>query len=54
MGRRERNFGRILDDAQPEAAYFFAREGKRGGLLIVNLTEASEMPRFGTTIPQSK
>lgn len=37
---------RMLDDAQPEAAYFCAKDGKRGGFLIVNLSDASELPRF--------
>jgi len=38
--------GRILEETKPEAAYFFAMDGKRGGFLIVNLENASEMPRF--------
>jgi hypothetical protein len=38
--------GRILEDTKPEAAYFCAQDGKRGGFLIVNMTDASEMPRF--------
>lgn len=38
--------GKILDEIKPEAAYFCAAEGKRGGFLIVNLENASEMPRL--------
>ena len=38
--------GKILDEIKPEAAYFCAEDGKRGGLLIVNLENASEMPRL--------
>lgn len=38
--------GRILEDTKPEAAYFCAKDGKRGGFLIVNLSDASEIPRF--------
>jgi hypothetical protein len=37
---------RILDDTKPEAAYFCAQDGKRGGFLIVNMTDTSEIPRF--------
>jgi hypothetical protein len=37
---------RILDETRPEAAYFCAKDGKRGGYLIVNLSEPSEIPRF--------
>ena len=45
-GTAGQKLGRILDDAQPEAAYFCAKDGKRGGFLIVNLSDASELPRF--------
>jgi hypothetical protein len=38
--------GRILEETKPEAAYFCTKDGKRGGFLIVNLNEASEMPKF--------
>jgi len=36
----------ILDELKPEAAYFCAKDGKRGGFLIVNLSNTSEIPRF--------
>ncbi len=38
--------GRILEETKPEAAYFCAKDGKRGGVLVVNLENASELPRF--------
>lgn len=38
--------GRILDDAKPEAVYFCAEEGRRGGYLVINISDASEMPRY--------
>jgi hypothetical protein len=37
---------KILEDLKPEAAYFCAKDGKRGGFLVVNLNSASEMPRY--------
>jgi len=37
---------RILDDLKPEAAYFTAHEGHRGGVLVVNFDHASDIPRF--------
>jgi hypothetical protein len=37
---------RILDETNPEAAYFCAKEGMRGGFLIVDISDVSEMPRF--------
>ncbi len=34
----------ILGDLQPEAAYFTAVNGTRGGYLIINMDDASEIP----------
>jgi Protein of unknown function (DUF3303) len=45
-GTAAQTLARILDDARPEAAYFCAKDGKRGGFVIVNVTDASELPRF--------
>ena len=36
----------ILDETQPEAAYFFAKDGRRGGLLVVDLKDTSEIPKI--------
>ena len=38
--------GRILEETKPEAAYFCAKDGKRGGFIIINMKDASEMPKF--------
>ena len=35
---------KILSDVKPEAVYFTAREGKRGGVMIVNLSDPSKIP----------
>jgi hypothetical protein len=35
---------KILDAIKPEAAYFYANHGKRGGTLIVNLNDPSGIP----------
>ncbi|MBS0327656.1 MAG: panthothenate synthetase [Proteobacteria bacterium] len=37
---------RILDETKPEAVYFTAEDGKRGGILIVDMKDVSEMPKF--------
>ena len=37
---------RILEETKPEAAYFCAKEGMRGGFLIVDISDVSEIPRF--------
>ncbi len=38
--------GKILEETKPEAAYFTTRDGKRGGFLVVNMNDVSEMPRL--------
>jgi hypothetical protein len=37
---------KILDEIKPEAAYFGEREGKRGGILIVEVAKPSDVPRL--------
>lgn len=37
---------RILEDAKPEAAYFCTKDGKRGGFIVVDIADVSEIPRF--------
>ena len=34
----------ILADTQPEVAYFGSVDGNRGGYLVINMDEASEIP----------
>jgi hypothetical protein len=34
----------ILDDIKPEAAYFTAMEGHRGGVLVVDVKSPSDIP----------
>lgn len=36
----------ILEEMKPEAAYFCAKDGKRGGFLVVDVSDPSEMPRL--------
>ncbi len=45
-GTAGQKIDRILEDTKPEAAYFCAKDGKRGGFLIVNMSDASEIPRL--------
>lgn len=35
---------KILGDLKPEAAYFAARNGKRGGILVLDVSDASKLP----------
>jgi len=34
----------ILGDLKPEAAYFTARDGKRGGTIVIDMADASDIP----------
>jgi hypothetical protein len=43
-GRIGETMGSILDELQPEAAYFTDVEGTRGGFLVVNMEDASQIP----------
>jgi hypothetical protein len=45
-GSAGKKIAQILEELKPEAAYFCAKDGKRGGFLIVNLANTSEIPRF--------
>ena len=35
---------KVIADIKPEATYFAAREGKRGGTMVVDLADSSKMP----------
>jgi hypothetical protein len=36
----------ILEQQKPEAAYFITEGGRRAGILILNMNDASELPRI--------
>ncbi len=38
--------GRILETIKPETAYFTEQDGKRGGIFVINIQTASEVPSF--------
>jgi hypothetical protein len=43
-GRFMSTFGSVLEELQPEAAYLTPMEGARGGYLVVNMDDASQIP----------
>jgi len=45
-GSAAKTLGRILEETKPEAAYFTATDGKRGGYLVVDIASTSEIPRL--------
>lgn len=40
-GKISRNFQSLMEDFKPEAAYFFAENGRRAGFMVVTLTDPS-------------
>lgn len=45
-GSAGKKIARILEETKPEAVYFSEIEGRRCCTLIVNLTDASQIPAF--------
>jgi hypothetical protein len=43
-GRFPQTIQSIMEELQPEAAYFTDMDGARGGYFIVNMDDASELP----------
>src|SRR5215469_5731051 len=37
---------KILQAIKPEAAYFSEQDGKRGGILVVDMNDAADIPRL--------
>ena len=42
-GKLEKVFQQLIEDLKPEAAYFPAVDGERGGFFIVNMQESSQI-----------
>ncbi len=42
-GKLEKVFQQLTEDLKPEAAYFHAENGDRGGFFIVNMAESSQI-----------
>lgn len=45
-GTVKRKLEQTLEEIKPEAAYFCAKDGNRGGFLIVNMENTSEIPKI--------
>jgi hypothetical protein len=43
-GKAGETLGRILDAIKPEAAYFTEQDGTRGGVFVVDVQKASDVP----------
>jgi hypothetical protein len=38
--------GKIMEDLKPEAMYFTAEGGSRGGTMVIDLANAADLPRY--------
>jgi hypothetical protein len=45
-GSAEGKMKQILDEAKAEAVYFTEYEGQRGAIMIININDPSEVPKF--------
>lgn len=45
-GSAGKKLQRILEDLKPEAVYFTNYDGRRGAILIVDVADASQVPKF--------
>jgi hypothetical protein len=45
-GSAGKKIQRILDELKPEAVYFTEYQGRRGGIMIVNVEDPSKVPMF--------
>jgi hypothetical protein len=46
-GKVEKVFHQIMEDLKPEAAYFFPDGGERGGFIVVNMDDSSQIAQIG-------
>jgi hypothetical protein len=49
-GTAGRVIQQILDDLKPEAVYFTTREGKRGGTMVIDVPDPSEIPAIAGSL----
>jgi hypothetical protein len=45
-GQIEQTLKRILDETKPEAVYFTEYEGQRGAIMVVDLKDQSDVPKY--------
>jgi hypothetical protein len=45
-GSAEKKMKRILEETKAEAIYFTEYDGQRGAILIININDPSEVPKF--------
>jgi len=45
-GSAEKKMKQILEQTKPEAVYFTEYDGRRGAIMIINIDDPSEVPKF--------
>jgi hypothetical protein len=45
-GTASQKIQKILEAIKPEATYFTEQDGHRGAMIIINMTDASQIPAF--------
>ncbi len=45
-GKAGEIIAKVLEDIKPETAYFTDQNGKRGGIFVIDLQSASDVPRY--------
>ena len=45
-GSVEKKMKQILEQTKPEAVYFTEYDGRRGAIMLININDPSEVPKF--------
>ena len=45
-GSAKKKIEQILDETKPEVVYFTEYEGRRGAIMVININDPSEVPKF--------
>ena len=45
-GTAEKKIKQILEQTKPETVYFTEYDGRRGAIMIININDPSEVPKF--------
>lgn len=52
-GAMQKSIESMLRDLKPEAAYFLASNGKRGGLMVFDMADTSQIPQIAEPLFQT-
>ena len=52
-GAMQKSIESMLRDLKPEAAYFLANDGKRGGIMVFDMADPSQIPQIAEPLFQT-